>query len=1549
MKLEHFNKEMINSLLNQKNIDTIELVLKEEKIETPKKIELINILYYLKLCNLNKEKIIVKSEKENFELDQFYVNLANFFEIDPNTDPGNMINFIKDSIETTKFLNKKYKKMIKNFEKEKKKLNTINKDEKKKIVEFVGQMQKKNSDLKQLLMDYERKNDDHNLEMKLKNDFKKKMNEKIANFEKELKKKNKLIGTLKQKKENSKFKFYSKIVFQNQIIKNLFNIINFKNQKSILPSIKNFNILNDDKSEIKSQISIILPTNQNISIKSDFANPKRNRLKSYLNKSNNIGKNNYQNGKDKKIGLKQIDKNLLDDELVKYKDNIKQRNNLEIKLMYYYKLSSHNEQEFFDQIKILNDEYYNKTILNIEEAIEFYLICKKFTHLKIEDTNSSFDTILKNNVVENTYDEINLKVLDENFKNGKNLHDILKKFCKMKEVIYFYTKNLTQREKQIQIMNNEIDENNSLIENLKTENDKNSKLLELQNDVKIRKIEEQNLFLEKEKINLVENIENLKENFNLLQKKFLKLENKNKLETEKAFEEKKRNEEKIKSLFNQVENFQKENFDFLKLKLELENKIIKLKDKNEILINSEENLNLKLKNLNKEKIKFLKQNEILEKKEENLSSNLEERKNEKLNLENKNEKLSLSLNQFKIKNEKIEFEKNNLEKEKEKLLEMIKNFEIEIEKKKNLSFDQKNNLEKEINELKNNLEQIQNEKNDLKLDLKKKQNENIEKNKELLKFEKQNQEIITKLNKVENEKNDLSINLKAIQEKEIDLKKNFDNLQDQKENLVKEKINLQKNIKEQKQTNETLILNEKSYTIQITNLSKIKENLETDKENLTKKKEKLENEKLDLEKVKESIVHKLDENVSIKNEFEKNIENLNFKISTLEKKIKDLESDIKVKTENISSFKKENEKLNMNLEILQEEKKIFIEQIKEKNELITKCTDEIKNQVSNNSQLQDYLKENKEILNLLKNEKNKERGDLEKDIEKKDSIISDKQSFIKDLKEEIKDFKEKIKNLEKKEKMKNEEYLKLKKELKNQKKTNINVYKENEEKMENMENDLIGVEERINEIKDQLKNFDSIKSEFKDKNSQFKNIIIWLVNKFEDLKMLYNDLLHSTTLKIMDLHQDKLKLLKMKLKQHDFNFEKFIENKELRRFLANILNIDVDDKNNLFFDNLNNILQNSEILDIYSVDLNLAKEKSETSKSSALIKDNLQTLTESYNILKQTEKTEKLSHEEIQEFKAEFEKITNFYNALKTIYSSNPKYEENFNDVNFHMKIMEILNKKEDIDINEEKQTYLITTLEEGELLKKYNTFIKEIEEGYDKKVEIDNLYTNIINIISAPLKIKYDHLQCQYKETLFLNDKATSKFLQFRDDIMRLNGELEEKEMIILKLEQSKNVKISKSPSLMKKKTKSNANCKNKNQKKLISEMEKKLAILKNILRAMGINPKEKNLNQAFLKRVEELKINKDDLDFTVFKAKTKRKEKNFTRYGEELQSFLQVSEKNLENINLFKEGNSEQKKVPFFLDNSVDSLVGEPNVDSGSEKNNVFIKDYKRSNTKN
>ena len=1574
MKLEHFNKEMINSLVNQKNIDTIELILKEENILTKNKIELINILYYLKLSNFNNEKILVKSEKRDFEFENFYLNLTEYFEVDSNTDPGNLMTFIKDSIETNKFLNKKYKRLIKNFEKEKKKLNLINKQEKKKIVEYVNQLQKKNSDLKNLVYEYEKKNENQNLELKLKNEFKQEMKKNLKSFKEELNKKKKMINTLKQKNENIKFKFYSKIVFQNQIIKNLCKIINYQNQKSIIPNLtKNINILTYEKSEMdnKSQISIILPANQNISIKSDFANPRKNRLtNSSLNKTtiekkifNSIKKiNKSKTKKDLKKIDQKMDKSLLEIELVKENDDFKQRNNLEIKLMYYYKLSSHNENEFFEQLKILNEEFIGKIELNIEEAIEFYLFCKKFVYLKIED-NESIQTILKDKVFENSFEGIDLKVLEENFENGTNLNDVLKKFSKMKEVIYFYTKNLSQREKQIQILNLEIDENNCLIQNLKAENEKNSKLLGLQNDVKMRKLEEQNLILQKKKINLFEEVQDLRKKLNILEKKYSKLENKNKLEAEKNIDLKNRNEEKLKNLFEQIEKLQIQNFDFLKLKLELENNINKLNENNNNLSNSEKILYSQLENLNKEKQNFLKQNQILENKVVNLIKNLEEIKEEKINLNKKNEKLNLALDESNKINEKLEKEKDNFKKDIKNLEEKLENVEKEFKKKKNEFTEKINNLENEKFDLKNNIQNLEKEKTQLNLDLKKKEEENNEKNKKLLEFKKEKQEMELKLNKLENEKNNLSLNLKNIENKNNQLEENLNNLKTEKEDLIKEKEKLKETVESEKKIKNTLLKNEELLNNQVSNLTEIKQTLDEEKKMLLIRKQKLESDNVNLEKIKETIVTKLDLNTNKKNEFEKKVENLHLTIDDLKTKIKKLQNNLDEKKNTVSSLNKKIQKLITNLEILREEKKIFINQIKEKNDLITKITEEIKKQVNYNTELKTYLRENKEILNLLKDDKNKERENLEKELENKNNTISKNELKIKNLLNQIKDFEEQMRNLKQSDKMKNQEYLELKKKLKNQKKTNINVYKENEEKMENMENDLIGVEERINEIKDVLKNFENIKSNFKDKHSQFKNIIIWIVNKFEDLKMLYNDLLHKTTLKIMDLHQDKLKLLKIKLKKNDFNFESFISNKELRNFLGNLLNIDVKENNRLFFDKLNTIFKNNEIYHIYSKDLELKNEKADAPKHSAMIKQNLQTLIESYKTLKKCtetnppnpdeEKTAKekknLKKEEMQDLNTKLETITNFQNNLKTLYSQSVKYKENYKKINFHKKIFKIITKNPEIDIKDESSDYTVLTIENSTLLTKYKTFTKEFQKTYSKKLDTENLYFSITSIISFPLKKKYDDLQFQYKETLFLNDKATSKFLQFRDDIMRLNSELEEKEMIILKLEQSKNVKVSKSPSLMKKKIKNNANFKNKNQKKLISEMEKKLVVLKNILRALGINPKEKNLNDAFMKRVEELKINKDDIDFTVFKTKVKRKEKNFTRYGEELQSFLQVSEKIID-INLFKDDNGTGKKVPFFLDNSADSIAREPpKVDMGSEKNNVFIKDFKRSKTKN
>ena len=402
-------------------------------------------------------------------------------------------------------------------------------------------------------------------------------------------------------------------------------------------------------------------------------------------------------------------KNAYDDLFRKENDLGKDNQRIEIK--YKNLLKENNEKD-----KII--EAYQKKLNEIEKELQSSNLLQK----QLSNKNIDYETLQKRT------EQLEKKIDDLNYKNEtlQNLNDKLEiENDKLKSDIQIYK---NQIDKLQESLGNNLDTYQSdkrILEEMKNEMQKNLKknenhIIELMDDIENKKKEIENF---KELIKIKDkNIEDLNSKLNVIKINYdaLKMESsrkmiyteenlknlvkeKEKLNKEISNLEKEKKEliEKIRQLSEEL-RLNKENFEILKNKfINVSNYNEDLKNQLEKIIQEKDLLSIEISKLNNDII--MSKNEInfwKEKYEEDMSEKIEENKKLKFT----NEEMSYKLDDIQRKYMKLYKDSYSKDEEIQQVFEREKNFKKNFEDLKNINGELNNKLEKNIYELKSEIQ-----------------------------------------------------------------------------------------------------------------------------------------------------------------------------------------------------------------------------------------------------------------------------------------------------------------------------------------------------------------------------------------------------------------------------------------------------------------------------------------------------------------------------------------------------------------------------------------------------------------------------------------------------------------------------------------------------------------------------------------------------------------------------------------------------------------------------------------------------------------------------
>ena len=650
----------------------------------------------------------------------------------------------------------------------------------------------------------------------------------------------------------------------------------------------------------------------------------------------------------------------------------------------------------------LMNKYIKKS--ESKDRIDFFEIKKPFKKTLRKKSPNSFENRstpkMKNeNYIVNKDESLSNVFKNLHFNNNKYKKDSLIEKISIVESKDFNDKNFYLKNKLLEYknINNKIEnENNNLV---LYKNNYNKILKEknnLEDEIKRIKISNEgykrendflkieNKRIEKEELLIREKKENLmRSQYNKLNNKYKTL--KNDLENIKDLSERKENI--IYAMKGSITNFQNEKYDLKNLNKELTEKINSLKEKENYFI---------------KKIDFLKESEIGNLKKKNLIENLKDK------LENKD----YDINSFVEHVDLLEKRMWSLKKEKENIIfklnekkDIIKNLKIEI-----------NNLENEIVAQKNQNQNIFSNVNKLEIQLKDK-NDFINDKLNSQKIEENKKQLIKKINLLKNELFNITNEKNEIKNEKNKIIENYKKLQNKYEE--KEIHNLNENIdkiNKYKTQNQNLKIENKYFKNDL-------EILKDQKDLLKNKNEEIYNE---IRILKESNIDINDENDNLKFEIKKYDEKLKIiknkiypnkenEINIYKNQINTYENRFLKLQENISKLSSDIFDLRENKILMNKNLKLLKRNIKEKNDLIKKLEEEkkyYKNDLLNFEQkLERSKKENLDLINNFENSKNKNimrySMNLSNGIKKNKKLeVKNNNSFIEKIKKENKFLKE---------------------------------------------------------------------------------------------------------------------------------------------------------------------------------------------------------------------------------------------------------------------------------------------------------------------------------------------------------------------------------------------------------------------------------------------------------------------------------------------------------------------------------------------------------------
>ena len=618
-----------------------------------------------------------------------------------------------------------------------------------------------------------------------------------------------------------------------------------------------------------------------------------------------------------------------------------------------------------EQIKLNDDKYnellnkYKSMITKLEEdernfnnAIDNLNLSEKYQQLvKMEKPELIKIIIDKDSYIS--------KIETENITNKSEINELNKKNQELNDEITKNKATINDLNLKIISTENELKEiNNNKIQlekNLQTKED------DLRKEREEKEKLEKNLSEEKKKNELLMNdnkimkneIISQKENISKANNEISSLQNKN---TEK--------EEQINSLTKEKDILNK---NYKELLDKYNEQLANTRQKEQRTSIAIQNLNLsgeylKLANMSKdqlislivEKDKYLKMTEDLNK---DLNEKIEKINKEKNMVEDECNKLKLDIVDLEKKNSLLNEENEHINKDKDNLTTEKNNLISDLQKEK----DQKEIYIKEVTSLKEEITKLNQSINTLKEEIQKLTTENKSKDETISNLENKINTLQSQLNDIEKQKSDLTSKYKELIEKS---------------NIQLEKIK-SFNLKEK---NELDLISKLYLTNQYQSLSsKPKADLISliiEKDNLIQK----------FEKEKEELNNKVITLDKSKIELEKNISDFEAKNNTLNNKIKNLEQEINtVKTENENLIKEKNELNNM----LKEEKKLG-EKMKSTNDLLNKENTRIEVLIKENKKLTDEINTQKELITKL-----------EKDIANNKKNLEEKENKNIDLNKEI--------------------------------------------------------------------------------------------------------------------------------------------------------------------------------------------------------------------------------------------------------------------------------------------------------------------------------------------------------------------------------------------------------------------------------------------------------------------------------------------------------------------------------------------------------------------
>ena len=978
---EEIGKLIVLEAAHQKNFKTIKTSKNNIAIEKMLNEKLI----ILENENSKKDKTIKKLENEKYEKENEIKILEN-----EKNDKDNTIEVLKkenrekeNKIKKSENVNNEKDIIIKELEKENyEKKNEIKKLETEHIKKNSKIYEKVNNEKDNMIKELQNINNENDIKINtleneiilLENDNNEKDNiikklEKIINKNKnEIKsleeannEKDEQIKILENEKKNNIKTMKNE---NKNYIENIEILEQQNNEKDNY--IEELEKLNDEKDNIIKTLKKENKNNiENIEILENDNNEKDNNIKILENQ--NIEKDNYikileneNNEKENKIQLLEKEKNKIEntilendnnekDNIIKNLENIINKNKDEIKLLE----EENNEKE--EQIKILENEKKNniKTMKNENKNyIENIEILEQQNNEKdnyieeLEKLNDEKDNIIKTLKQENKNNMENIEILEnDNNEKDNNIKVLENQNIEKDNKIQLLEKEKNEIENGITILENDNNEKDNIIKKLE-------EIINTNND-EIKSLEEAN----NEKDEQIKILENEKKN-NI---KTMKNENKDYIEDIEILEQ------QINEKDNIIKELENENKNIIENIEILENENNEKDNNIKILENEIEEININTKKLLDEKNKEI---EKLKKLKDDILKELKDKDNKLNEFLKLNDKYKLEENELINSNKKMkEFEEEN------------KRLENNIKIKKNdiikLKYGSNNNKDKAIKGYKIKLEQKEKEIAELN-----KSNTKI-KNEFKIKDIKLHEKEINELKETIQQKNDEINNLKKkLTEKNNELNINDSNIKNELENYLKiidelRKENEELKQKEKKYNNINKINEEESYKnyedLISNNNNEYYEKSKQDYFNNDDKKpenQNILNDKNDNTNEKEQqYINLLNEN----NELKQNIINIKKELEKKEQELIELKND-KNKKENENEISEEEKEINDKI-LLLKEKEDFIE--KEKKDI------EIKKDIEDNKKIKEELEEI-----------NNKKKELEKEIQEKQIQINENEGDL---------------------------------------------------------------------------------------------------------------------------------------------------------------------------------------------------------------------------------------------------------------------------------------------------------------------------------------------------------------------------------------------------------------------------------------------------------------------------------------------------------------------------------------------------------------------------